>query len=100
LGWMMWFDMWEILVPYHWNDGTKIPIGHHEQWDARVCEMTNGLMLRGTAFGRWGLHKEKMIMVHIACDALTITRIHQLTKEHYQQEAVFYRKLAGPAFVG
>jgi hypothetical protein len=93
-------DMWRVAVPYHWNDGTKIDRQHHNAWDAKVCELTNGLMLRGLAKGKWGPKKEKIILVDVACDEITALRIREITKEHYKQEAVLIYKHAGPAFVG
>ncbi|RJQ30298.1 hypothetical protein C4565_00505 [Candidatus Parcubacteria bacterium] len=93
-------DMWRIVVPYHWNSGLRITEQTHHEWDAKVCELTNGLMIQGTSKGKWGLKKEKVILVDIACDEETIIKIQQITKEHYSQEAVLIWKIGGPAYVG
>jgi len=85
--------MWEILVPYNDNKGTKYPIQHHWDWDSFVKTLTNGLTIHKKAKGQWvsqdgTLFKDQMIPVRILCTEKVIEDIIQFTLEHYDQEAV------------
>ena len=97
--------LWEILVPYAMgdHDGTdpnkpkrkrNIPVPYHQQWDAKVREITGGLTIMKVARGQWEdkdgkLYKELMIPVRIACTREQIDKIADFTIEHYAQKAVF-----------
>lgn len=86
--------LWEILVPY--KIGRKnVQVPYHQEWDAKVLEISGGLTLMKVAKGCWvspttdKLHKELMIPVRIACSGEQILKIMEMTIEHYKQEAVF-----------
>ena len=89
-------DKYEILVPYHDNNGERFSKRMHHGWDEAVCQFTGGLMLRGIVKGKWGAKREKVIRVEIVCEADVMKKIAEFTKKHYDQEQVLYGKVCGP----
>lgn len=109
--------LWEILVPYkmgkhdlYRHDQTKpksgrtVPLPYHQEWDARVIEITGGLTIHKTVRGQWvddtgKLWKEAMIPVRIMCTEEQITEIAKFTIEWYQQQAVFVTRVSERALI-
>jgi hypothetical protein len=65
-------NLYEILVPTHFNNGQEIDVNHHKKWDEYVQSLTNGLTIQKTSKGSWfssdkELFKETMIPVKIIC---------------------------------
>ena len=87
-------QLWEILVPTHDNDGKKIRLSHHHEWDSKVESLCGGLTILKAAKGRWRhkgkLFAEKMIPVRIVCSKVQIEVIAKLTQLHYKQIQVMY----------
>lgn len=99
--------LWEILVPHrmgnhdlyrHDNSLPKskriIPVPYHQIWDEKVRKITGGLTICKSAKGQWvdrdgKLFKEIMIPVKIACSEEQIIEIANMSKEFYQQKAIF-----------
>lgn len=86
-------DLWEILVPRAFNDGTAVPVEHHHAWDDKVQSIAGGLTILKTAKGVWQspqgrVFREEMIPVRIACSETQMREIIYLTIRHYDQEAV------------
>ena len=86
---------WEILVPTHTNDGKKITLEHHKEWDAFVQKLTNGLTIQKPSKGYWlSVEKvnfvEEMIPVKIYCSKKKIKKISDFTAMHYRQLAVTF----------
>ena len=87
--------LWKILVPTIRNDGRPIKTRFHRVWDSKIREITGGLTINPPVRGEWigpedDLYHERMIPVEIACSAEEIREIALMTKEYYEQEAVFY----------
>ena len=114
-------ELWEILVPTQWNDGTPIKLKHHKQWDEKVKAITGGLTILTPAKGQWvaptGTNfDERMIPVRFAVeqDWLTFTttssvtppqpprkvkEIMRITCKHYDQLAVMCYRVADVTFI-
>jgi hypothetical protein len=87
-------NLWEVLVPTHFNDGEKIELVHHKEWDRQVKEITGGLTILSPAKGIWlnndGVeYQESMIPVQISCTRRQMSKIAELTALHYKQKAIF-----------
>jgi hypothetical protein len=92
-------ELWEILVPQAFNDGIKVPVGHHHLWDEKVRGIAGGLTVLRTARGIWQsptgeIFREKMIPVRIACSKTQILEIMAFTKTHYLQEKVMAYRIS------
>lgn len=86
-------ELWEILVPHAFNNGTKVDIAHHHRWDDHVRDIAGGLTILKTAQGIWespdgAIFRERMIPVRIACNEEQIRAIVDFTIAHYDQIAV------------
>jgi len=86
-------ELWEVLVPRAFNDGTEIPLSHHHVWDERVRNISGGLTILKSAKGFWQspsgeIFQESMIPVRVACTEAQIREIVDFTIGHYQQKAV------------
>jgi hypothetical protein len=86
-------SLWEILVPKYSNTGIEYSLEHHQKWDEQVRGLTGGLTILKKAKGQWinpegRLFAEEMIPVRINCTRQAISRIVDITLEHYEQEAV------------
>ena len=84
--------LWRILVPR----GSKLT--HHKAWDEKVKNISGGLSLNGVIKGQWKDCDEGMIQVEIACTLGQIKQIGQITKEHYEQEAVMIYKISDEVY--
>ena len=94
--------IWEILVPTIHADGSRIVVPFHQQWDAKVRAIANGLTILSPAKGQWispsgTLFRERMIPVRIFCTEEQIEQIARMTIEHYDQEAVMYYRVSADA---
>lgn len=87
--------LWQILVPTVRNDGRPFRTRYHRVWDKRVRDITNGLTICPPTKGQWvdnedeTVYIERMIPVQIACTEAQIETIALMTKEYYDQKAVF-----------
>jgi hypothetical protein len=85
------------------QNGKKIKKKKHRKWDEAVGKIAGGLTLLKAKKGRWlyqgVLHREKMIRVRIAADALEMLKIVALTKEFYEQKEVMYYIKTDMAFI-
>lgn len=96
--------LWEIMVPYRWNNGRTIMLPHHKDWDAKVMEIAGGQTIYKVVQGRWQsptgkVHKEPVIPVRIMCSEAKIREIMEFTIKHYQQEAVMCYQVSRLAIV-
>lgn len=85
--------LWEILVPYHDNNGNKFDLAYHRQWDDKVRSIAGGLTIFKTSKGQWVSEdneqfNDRMIPVRIYCSESQIDEIIEFTLEHYDQKAV------------
>lgn len=97
-------NLWEILVPTHFNNGEEIPVEYHKEWDHYVEKLTGGLTILKKSRGTWISNngtkfQENMIPVRIACNADEINQIAIFTATHYEQEAVMYYLLSKEIFI-
>lgn len=104
-------ELWEILVPTQWNDGTPIKLAHHKVWDKNIKALTGGITILVPAKGQWisaeGVtFNERMIPVRFAVDELnerhiemTVIRIMQFTCQHYDQEAIMCYKVSDKCWI-
>lgn len=91
-------SLWEILVPANFNDGTKISLESHKEWDAKAREISGGLSVLRSIKGQWIdpdgiLFTEKMIRVRIKCTRTQIDKISDLVAAHYSQKSVMYHEV-------
>lgn len=87
-------NLYQIMVPCQWNDGTPVRTRHHKAWDDKVRRISGGLTVLKPAKGTWehegDVYAERVIPVMIACTATEMNRIVQMTIVHYEQLAVLY----------
>ena len=87
-----------IFVPDYDNSGQQFPIEHHWQWDEKVREIAGGLTIFKAAKGQWlnpdgKLFTDKMIPVEVMCSQDDISKIIDMTMDHYRQEAIYAHKM-------
>jgi hypothetical protein len=92
-------ELWEILVPRAFNDGTVIPTAYHQIWDKWVRQTAGGLTILRSAKGIWEspsgeIFSESMVPVRIACSEAQVREIIDLTLKHYHQEAVMAYRIS------
>ena len=92
-------ELWEILVPTMFNDGTPVRRKYHLKWDEKVYAITKGLTILMPAKGKWvsdenKLFAERMIPVRIACSRAQIEQIIDMTMEYYDQLAIMAYKVS------
>lgn len=93
-------QLWEIMVPTMFNDGTPIRTRYHRVWDKKVYEITGGLTIHMPSKGKWvnkedgELFQERMIPVRIACTREQIEKIIDITIDYYKQIAVMAYKIS------
>lgn len=97
-------QVWEILVPTIRNDGAPVRTRYHRVWDEKVRKITNGLTVLPVANGQWvsddgSLFKERMIPVQIMCSRDQIKEIAEMTIDHYEQLAVFVKKISDEGMI-
>ena len=86
-------ELWEVLVPRVFNNGTEVPILHHREWDEKVRKIAGGLTILRSAKGIWEspsgeIFQEAMIPVRVACTEAQLVLILDTTIAHYDQKAV------------
>lgn len=91
--------LFEILVPTIYGDTLKpIRTRHHKQWDKRIIALSGGLTILMPGKGTWvhegNWYVERVIPVRIMCTDETMTKVVQITLEHYRQKAVMYYELS------
>lgn len=96
--------LWQILVPTHFNDHSKIELDHHKEWDHFVEELTKGLTIEHTTRGIWldengKKYEERMIPVQISCTKKQIKEIVNFTANHYKQKAVSIYKISDEFYI-
>lgn len=96
--------LWEILVPYAYNNGKPIPVKEHQKWDAQVRAITGGLTIMTTVKGDWTdptgvIQKERMIPVRTTATKKEIREIACLTASFYSQKAVLYYRLSKKVYI-
>jgi hypothetical protein len=82
---------YEILVPMNWNnDGSKIDVEYHRQWDAKVRAISGGLTILRAVRGQWQyedkLFTEKVIPCRILATREQMDKIVDITLEHYHDQ--------------
>ncbi len=98
-------QMWEILVPTMFNDGTPIRTRYHKVWDKKVYEITGGLTIHLPTKGKWvnpvdgELFQERMIPVRIACTREQIDKIIDVTMDYYKQLAILAYKVSDEVII-
>lgn len=64
-------ELWEIMVPCQYNDGTPVRTRHHKAWDEKVMRVAGGLTVLKPGHGTWvnegTVYQERMIPVRIMC---------------------------------
>lgn len=101
--------LYEILVPCKMLErqtGEVRPVStkHHKAWDRKVMAVTRGLTILLKQKGKWlsdvsGVHSENMIPVRIACGENSLGEVIRITKNHYNQEAVFVYEVSPNAMI-
>lgn len=91
--------LYEILVPVEDNYGNKFELSYHKEWDAKVRALTGGLTIMKKAKGEWissygQIFVDETIPVRVACDRETLNKILAMTKDYYEQEAIFCFKVS------
>ena len=85
-------NLYEILVPCQWNDGTPIRTRHHKAWDEKVQAVCGGLTVYQPAKGQWEhegeIFAERMIPVRVLATPEDMAKIVDITMVHYEQLAV------------
>lgn len=85
-------NLYEILVPCQWNDGTPVRTRHHKAWDEKVRRVTGGLTIYQPAKGQWEhegeLFAERMIPVRVLATPEQMAKVVDITMVHYEQLAV------------
>jgi hypothetical protein len=84
--------LWEVMVPTQMN-GKRVKTKHHKKWDKKIREVSGGLTILPVAKGQWDgkdgkTDIELMLPVRIACTSSEIQLILEITKKHYEQQAV------------
>src|SRR5271157_3315079 len=83
-------NFWEILVPVSWNDGTKIEVEYHRQWDAKVRAISGGLTIMRAIKGQWEFEElvfsEKVIPCRVLATSEQMDKIIDITLEHYHDQ--------------
>lgn len=98
-------EVWEILVPANWNDGTPVKVRHHRVWDAFVQHQSGGLTILRPAKGMWRAkdgtkYHDRMIPVRfIARNRRMVNEIMKFTAEHYDQHEVMCYRVATEVIV-
>ena len=113
-------ELWEILVPTTWNDGTPIKLKHHKAWDKKVKAITGGLTLMTPAKGQWvsptgANYDERVIPVRLAVNSTYVSStvsgpntailprpigdIMRLTCEHYDQLAIMCYRVSDLVYI-
>lgn len=92
-------QLWQILVPYQTNDGKKVDLEHHRQWDARVRAIAGGLTILSPMQGQWlfdeKLYEEKIVPVLVVATRSEVEKIVDMTLEHYaDQECILAFRLS------
>lgn len=96
--------LWEILVPAHTPKGKEIDVAHHAKWDEKIVNIAGGLTILKPVKGAWkseqsGLIKEDVIAVRIACTEQQISKIIDVTMDHYSQKAVMVYKVSDTVII-
>lgn len=96
--------LWEIMVPYRFNNKKTVPLPYHHEWDAKVIEIAGGQTIYKVVQGRWQsptgkVHREPVIPVRIMCSEENIRKIMEFTITHYKQEAVMCYQVSRIAIV-
>lgn len=92
--------LYEIFVPIRWNNGCKIDVSFHQQWDRRVVAITGGLTLMPQIAGKWlSDNREDMLPVRIACSPDKIRKVAKLTKDFYIQESIIYYVISDEVYI-
>lgn len=94
-------ELWEILVPANtFNDGERITLFHHREFDKYVESIAGGLTIMKPVRGMWreetsdkSFH-EPMIPVRILCTEEQLNRIIDFTIKHYRQLAVLAYRIS------
>jgi len=86
---------WEILVPTKLNNGKRIPLKFHKEWDKKVRAITTGLTIMPPNKGEWvstsgDIFKEKMVPVRIMATKDEMETIVNMTAKYYNQLAIMY----------
>jgi hypothetical protein len=97
-------ELWEIMVPTQFNDGTPIKTKYHKKWDEKVQAISGGLTIHAPSKGKWvspngTLFAERMIPVRIACTREQIEKIVDITISYYKQEAVMAYKISDEVII-
>lgn len=96
-------NLYEILVPCTWNDGTPVRTRHHKEWDKRVRKITGGMTVLRPGKGQWvhenDLYEERVIPVRLFCFQSDMEEVANVTIQHYEQEAVMYYQLSDWALI-
>jgi len=96
-------NLYEILVPCNWNDGTPVRTRHHREWDKRVRKIANGMTILRPGKGQWvhenQLYEDRVIPVRVFCTQDDMKKIAHITIRHYEQEAVMYYPIAEWAMI-
>jgi len=81
-------NLYEILVPCQWNDGTPVRMRHHKAWDEKVRAVSGGLTIYQPAKGQWEhegeLFAERMIPVRVLASPEDMAKIVYITMVHYE----------------
>lgn len=98
--------LWELLVPAHtFNDGERISLLHHREFDRYVESIAGGLTIMKPVRGMWreetsdNSFHEPMIPIRIMCNKEQVMRIIDFTISHYRQKAVICYKLSDEVIV-
>jgi hypothetical protein len=95
--------LWEILVPAFTNDGVKIQVPFHKEWDERVRKLAGGLTIMKTGIGNWingnELYIERTIPIRIYCTKNQIDVIADITASHYGQKSIMYYALSDDVYI-
>lgn len=95
---------WEILVPYQTNEGKKIDVKYHREWDSKIRAISGGLTILRPMRGQWlfnnRFYDEKVIPCRILATKEEIDVIIEITLKHYKdQHCVMAYKISSEVIV-
>lgn len=96
--------LWEILVPTVRNDGRPFRLRYHRVWDEKIKAISGGLTIVPPVNGVWvspsgETFEERMIPVRIMCTREEIMAIAEMSKKHYEQEAIMVYRVSTEVYI-
>lgn len=95
--------LYEVLVPTIMN-GVPVKTKYHKLWDQKIIALVGGISILHPLLGKWkssteSVVNERMILCRIACKPAQVHEIIEITKKHYNQEAVMMYKISDEVII-